>query len=247
MRRAVTIISIILFLFHTEVWASGGNGHKLKIEDVEELLAVDSQMEAKSLALEKLNGVLSHLRKRQLKYRSEDDFVEYMYYYAHHKLLKKYSEYPTLLETLSEGKYDCLTATAMYSILLSELSIKHDVIETNYHIFIIVHPGTEHEILIETTDPLYGIIEKDDEILSYRNQYLQSNIAERNTLIDFDLNIERSLEQKELIGLLYYNQSIKEINSGHWEKARLIADQALEYYKKSRVNTLVGIIDSIEL
>jgi hypothetical protein len=91
------------------------------------------------------------------------------------------------------------------------------------------------------------LIEEEEEIVTYRNQYVQSNIAERNTLIDLDLNIERSLEQKELIGLLYYNQSVKEINEGHWEKAKLIADQALEYYKKSRVYTLVSIIDSVEL
>ena len=248
MRVAASTILSVLFLLHSVLAAaSSGKGHELRIADVEELLAVDSQLELKSLALDKIEAVLTHLKKRQPKYKSEEDFVQYLYYYAHQKLLKKYSEYPTLAETLVDGRYDCLTATATYSILFSELAIAHNVIETNYHIYIMVYPGTEHEILIETTDPLNGLIEEEEEIISYRNQYIQSNIAERNTLIDLDLNIERSLEQKELIGLLYYNQSVKEINEGHWEKAKLIADQALEYYKKSRVYTLVSIIDSVEL
>ncbi len=248
MRVVAIIVVNVLFFLHTDAFgATSGNGHQLRIEDVEELLAIDSQTEAGKVAFDKLNTVLNHLKKRQAKYKSEDDFIEYLYYYSHQKLLKKYSEYPTLLETMVEGRYDCLTATAIYSILLSELSIVHNVIETNYHIYIIVNPGSENEMLIETTDPLNGLIEEAEEIVSYRNEYLHSNIAERNTLINLDLNIERSLEQKELIGLLYYNQSIKEINNGHWEKAKIIADQALEYYTESRVSTLLNIIDSTTL
>lgn len=248
MRGVVILIITILGILPSVVCLAGsGSGHKLKIDDVKEVILVDSEINYSNLALEKINSVLAHLEKRQGKYRSEGDFLEYLYFYTHRKLLKTYTQYPTLEETLLNGDYDCLTATAIYSLLLSELSIEHAVIETNYHIYILVNPDTENQFLIETTDPRNGFIADQDEIQASRNEYLKNNLSERNTLISFDFNIERRLEHKELLGLLFYNQSIKELNSGHWEKARAIAHRALEYYSATRVSTLVNIIDSPQM
>ena len=165
MRGVVTGIFIILTAFHFEIaFASSNPKHEIGIEDVENMLSIRSTLGSNQLAIEKINKVLSHLENRQGKYRMEDDFVEYLYYYTHRKLLKTYSEYPTIEETLVSGNYDCLTATAIYSILLNELSIEHAVVETNYHIYIIVNPDSERELLIETTDPRYGFIDDQSEI-----------------------------------------------------------------------------------
>ena len=243
---SISILILLLWQFNIAL-ASNGNGYALKISDIEEVLTLKTDSESNSEAIDKINRVLDHLKRRQGKYKSESDFVEYLYYYTHQKLLRRYSEYPTLKETLLDGRYDCLTATATYSILLSELAIEHNVIETNYHVYIIVYPENADQLLIETTDPLNGYIDDQDEISSSRNSYVQSNMAERNTIIDFDFDIERPLEKKELIGLLFYNQSIREANNGHWDKAREIAKMAYQYYSKERVSTLVNIIDSITL
>lgn len=248
MRGVVTGIFIILAVFHSEItFASSDPKHEIGIEDVEVMLSLKSTLEGNHVALEKINKVLAHLERRQDKYRSEDDFVEYLYYYTHRRLLKNYIEYPTLEETLISGNYDCLTATAIYSILLSELAIDHAVVETNYHIYIIINPDTEEELLFETTDPRYGFIDDQDEISASKRSYLSDNSTARNTLISFDYNIQRRLENKELIGLLYYNQSIKEVNNGDWEKALEIAKKAFEYYSETRVSTLINIIDSASL
>ncbi len=245
MRGAVILIIGILFIWTSgSAIASNGGGHRLNISDVEELTTHAADLGISNEAMANLQDVLHHLEKRQSKYREEEAFVEYLYYFTHRKLLKSYTKYPTLGETLEQGDYDCLTATAIYSILLSELHIKHAVIETNYHIYIIVNPDTEKQQLIETTDPRYGLISDQEEIEASQNTYLKNNLATGNSLISFDFNIERRLEQKELIGLLYYNQSIKELNDGNWDKARQIAERALEYYSQTRVSTLINIIDA---
>lgn len=248
MKGVVSALFGFIFLLALEgVSATPETTHKIRLDDVAELLSLKSELESNQLALDKINKVLAHLANRQDKYRSQDDFVEYLYYYTHRKLLKTYTKYPSIEETLLEGDYDCLTATSIYSILLSELSIDHSVIETNYHIFIMVNPDTTDEILIETTDPRYGFVKGQDEIQASKEGYLKSNIEERNTLISFDFNIERGLEQKELIGLLYYNQSIRKINQGDWDEAMTFAKKAFEYYSRTRVSTLISIIDTAGL
>lgn len=248
MRGAVlTLIGVLSFFLIGKSYAGPPEEHNIGIEDVEEILLLKAELNSNQLALEKINNVLNHLENRKSKYKNEDDFVEYLYYFTHRKLLKTYTQFPSLEETLVSGRYDCLTATTVYSILLSELDIDHAVVETNYHIYIIVNPDTNHELLIETTDPRYGLIKDQSEIAASKNDYLRNNLEERNTLIAFDFNIERRLEHKELIGLLYYNQSIKEMNNGDWEKAMLIARKAQEYYSENRVATLLNAIGSVSL
>ena len=229
-----------------QVQATDRPDNHIGIDDVAKILLKD-ELSTNLPALERINNVLSHLEKRQAKYRSEEDFVEYMYYYTHRKLLKTYTEYPTLEETLIEGNYDCLTATAVYAILLNELNVSHAVIETNYHIYILVHPNSEKELLIETTDPMHGFVKDQEEIDASKNNYLKNNLKARNTLVTFDFNLERKLEQKEIIGLLYYNQAIKHINEGNWQQASQFANMASIYYTEDRVSTLLSMIDNFSL
>lgn len=242
MKAAIrTFIIILAFLQFASAQATDGNGDRIAIVDI---LLLEDELHTDNSALEKINSVLDHLAKRQDKYYSEDDFVEYLYYYTHRRLLKSYTEYPTLEETLVDGNYDCLTATTVYAMLLNELNIDHDVIETNYHIYIVVHPGSEKELLIETTDPRNGFIADQAEISASKDHYIRNNLEQRSALVSFDFNLERKIEQKELIGLLYYNQSIKEINNGNWEMAKELASKAMNYYTETRVSTLVSMIDS---
>lgn len=243
-RIVLTIIGVLLLAHSGLVFGFNGPSYRIGIDDVEEMLSLKSSLAANDVALTKINKVLSHLEKRHNKYKTEEEFVEYLYYYAHQKLLKRYTKYPSIEETLTEGDYDCLTATTVYSILLSELSVKHAVIETNYHIYILVNPDTRNELLIETTDPRNGFVQDQHEISELKKRHLENNLTERSSLISFEFNIERRLEQKELIGLLYYNQSIRELNKGELFKAKEMALNASMYYSQTRVESLMNLIDS---
>jgi len=96
------------------------------------------------------------LAKQKTKYIREVQFVEHAFYYIHKKLLKNYEQYASISETIATGKYDCVTASTVYSVFLMELNISFSVIETNYYMYILVYPNTENEILLETADPLNG-------------------------------------------------------------------------------------------
>lgn len=217
---------------------------EVNVEDLVSVLIEQEGIKSNSVALDKFNSVLTTLVKKQKQYKEDDDFIEYLYYYTHRKLLKRYVQYPSLAETLEVGDYDCLTATATYSFLLSELAIPHAVVETNYHIYILVYPDSENEILLEATDPQNGFITRQESISQQKELYRQANKEVKENQIDFNFNIERRLEGKELIGLLYYNLSIKQLNLRNWQKADELATEANKYYPNIRVRHLRNFIDT---
>ena len=74
-------------------------------------------------------------------------------------------------------------------------------------------------------------------------KYREDNYAKRNTLIEFDFDIERRLEGSELVGLLYYNQSIRALNQDEWVKARNLSYNAFEFYPNERVKSLIDVLE----
>lgn len=244
MLRGGIIASSLLIVFAISVAkATEFKNPSVGISDVELILTSQSVSE-NTIALEKLNSSLEVLNKKHGQYKKEKDFVEYLYAYTHRKILKKYDQYASLAETLTKGTYDCLTATAVYSIFLNELQIPHAIVETNYHIYILVYPETQSEILIETTNPISGFIDDPEEISALKESYRKANSELEEGQLDMDIDIEHRLEGKELIGLLYYNQSVKEFNNGNWQKAEELAILAISYYPTMRIEKLIQFIDT---
>ncbi|RLD24365.1 MAG: hypothetical protein DRI71_02795 [Bacteroidetes bacterium] len=243
--RGGLFIYITIFLFSiTASRAADNSAPKLGVNDVKSILLSYSKSESNTTTFDRLQIVLSNLTKKQGQYKKESDFVEYLYYYTHRKLLKKYDQYASLSETLTSGTYDCLTATAVYSILFTELSVPHAIVETNYHIYILVYPDSENEILLETTDPTYGFISNTNEIEHLKSEYRLANGEQASGQVDLNIDIERRLEDQELIGLLFYNQSVNELNRGNWQLADDLANEAINYYSNARIIKLLEFIDS---
>ena len=242
MRRGFFLCVAVCLFVITALKAHEKGTPKVGINDVENLLLKNSEINDN--ALSKLQLVLNNLTKKQKQYKNERDFVEHLYYFTHRKILKKYDQYASLSATLATGVYDCLTATAVYSILLTELSIPHAVVETNYHIYILVYPDSEGEILLETTDPAYGFITEASKIEHLKSEYKLANDEQEIGQVEISLNIERRLQDKELIGLLFYNQSVNELNQGNWQLAEELAKQAVKFYPNIRITKLIEYIDT---
>ena len=242
MRRGFFLCVAVCLFVITALKAHEKGTPKVGINDVENLLLKNSEINDN--ALSKLQLVLNNLTKKQKQYKNERDFVEHLYYFTHRKILKKYDQYASLSATLATGAYDCLTATAVYSILLTELSIPHAVVETNYHIYILVYPDSDGEILLETTDPAYGFITEASKIQHLKSVYKLANDEQEIGQAELSLNIERRLQDKELIGLLYYNQSVNELNQGNWHLAEDLAKRAIVYYPNIRLTKLIEHIDT---
>ena len=237
-------LGLFICLFTITAQAGEPDTPKVGVADVQNLLINYSNLNNNNLASDKLQSILNSLTKKQEQYKRENDFVEYIYYFTHRKILKKYDQYASLSATLISGEYDCLTATTIYSILLTELSIPHTIVETNYHIYILIYPDSDGEILLEATSPNNGLIANVDAIKQLKAEYKSANNEQEVGQIKMNLNIERRLEGKELIGLLYYNQSVKELNLGNLQKAEKLANMARKYYPNVRITSLIEFIDT---
>ena len=244
MKRGVGIrLGILIYICSLASIAVASDNRGISINDVKSIFLAKSGLANDDAALEKFERVVEQLAKRQHQYNDEAEFIEYLYYHTHQKLLKQYQQYSSIAETLVNGDYDCLTATTVYSLILTELSINYALVETNYHIYILVNPDTDNEILIETTDPRNGVMSNAREIQEAKTKYRTENLTNRDTQITFEFNIERRLVGNELLGLLYYNQSIRELNNSQWVKARNLIYEALRYYPNERVTTLISILE----
>ncbi len=233
------IVSVLLFVYSSS-WGGTDHPGRVTADVLSEFGLIDTPDQ-----LAVFNRLLADIVKRQGKYRSEVDFVAYVFYATHHKLLKTYAEYPSLQETLTKGRYDCLTAVAVYALLFNELNIDYTLVETNYHTFMLVNPGSDREILLETTDPHGGFVTDQKTIAARLKQYQADNNKLEPNQADWHMSIFRELSLSELIGLLYYNQSIRHLNQGNYPKAAMLADKATRYYRGERLNKLLNYMASL--
>ena len=218
--------------------------HKLRfgINEFNTVLLYNNEAASLQITGEKLSKHFAHLAKRQPKYKTQTQFVEYAFYYIHKKLLKNYTEYASINQTIENGAYDCVTGTAIYSLFFTELEIPFSVIETNYHIYVLAFPGTENEILIETTDPMEGFVSDPQKIASRKQLYVSNNAEVEKNQIDLAWDVETSLKGTELMGVLLFNQSVKEFNSGNKNEAIELATEAISYYASNRIKTYLAFI-----
>jgi len=199
---------------------------------------------------EKLEVLIAKLGARDKK----DDrlFLKDLFTLTHRQLLKTYTQYSDFGEIFQSGKYDCLTATALYSLILSQFGYSHKIIETNYHIFLLVQ-SDEGQMLIESTDPIAGFEHRKDRIKSRINTYVRdiNGLTKEQAEYNFGSNLFREVTPVQLTGLLYYNQGIKAFNNQRWNEATRLLAAAKKIYDSPRIKEIeilvLNVIASSEL
>ncbi len=156
--------------------------------------------------------------------------------------LRKYEAYSDFDELFVSGKYDCLTATALYSIILGKLNYPYEIIETNYHIFLLVQTS-KGEVMIETTDRFGGFVTSAAAITArsgnYRANLLASNRGEQ--LLKYSFNLYQRISPANLNGLLYFNQAVKAYNQHALLESAVFLEKANINYSSPRCEEL-GIL-----
>ena len=245
MRLKILVFSLMIAFFGSRAFAKTDPAPSFVINDLNMILE-SGQNNHYNEVMNKIGDALSTLGKKQRQFKSETDFAEYVYFYVHRKFLKSYVQFASLENTVLKGNYDCLTGTALYALFLSELDIKHVVVENNFHIYLLLFPGSEHEVLLETTDPRYGFITDQTEVDRLKEQYVLGNAAS-SAKVQLDFSLDRKVSGSELLGLLFYNQSVKMINIGDVEAAIDYATLSAEYYQGQRLTKLLEWLNAEQL
>lgn len=170
--------------------------------------------------------------------------LQRLFHRVHANFLKKYEAYSDFDELFTTGKFDCLTATALFSHFLMKMNYDFDVIETNYHIFILVKTS-EGEVMLETTDRLAGFVTDPEMIAKRTEDYRQNFLASRKggkVLYNYSFRLYQKVPIDKLPGLLIYNQAVKEYNQGDWLGCARTLEDAYEHYPTVRCEELGDIL-----
>jgi len=164
---------------------------------------------------------------------------------VHANYLKKYEAYAGLDKLFENGTYDCLTATALFSEVLSGLDYSFRIIETNYHIFILV-TTQEQVVLMETTDRARGFVTDEKEIAKrtagYRTNDLVNKTSGETYQYRYRCNLYQEVSVDHLSGLLVFNQAVKSYNTGDWLASARSLEVAHGLYATGRCYELSDIL-----
>lgn len=233
-------VAMILFL---PILASAEVGQPISKSDlVNYTIAIFISTDGSQVNTAAFENYLQEVTRKRDNFRNDEAFLEFVFNSAQRKFLKGFKEYASFGQLLKNGSYNCLTATALYALVLERAEIRYEIIETNYHIFLMAYTE-EGSVLIETTDAGNGFVtdasEIEKRIEGYKENALKEN-AGNNNLLDFSLYNVVRLE--ELTGLLHYNLAIAAHNDNRLESAIDHLDAASNLYNSPRVEAVARLI-----
>jgi hypothetical protein len=163
----------------------------------------------------RINELITDLNKHH--YRTEIIKLNALFVKTHNRFLYTYDQYAGI-EGLVNGHYDCLTATSLFADILSRTGYSYSIIETNYHIFIMVNT-TNGDVLLETTDRANGFIDNKERMNKVLAQYRQNTLAAATPQqYQYSFSLFKKVDVDQLPGLLYFNQAVKAFNEEKWDE-----------------------------
>lgn len=200
-------------------------------------------IDGNSHSIPDLTNFITTLEQKNLP-KNGSAFCNTIFQKARNKFLKRYSEFATFNETLGSGKYNCLTGTALYALLLDYFKIDYSIVETNYHIFLLAHTD-EGTVLLEATDPARGFVSDSAEVEKRILQYKQNVIQRQNDdkrYYEYTFDLYKTVTLDQIKGLMHYNLSVDAYNQQNFESSIQHLSKALDFYNSPRISEFSSIL-----
>ena len=204
-----------------------------------------------SLSDEKWFGLIADLDDKYNKKGKHINVLRQLFEKSHQQLFKTYEQHSTFNDMLEQGKFDCVSASAALALLLDRYQFDYKVVETDYHVFIVVNFEGK-DIILESTLPIGGMITAPSEVAAYLESYKADNTVQLQSLnqrlgapkIDLSDNaIFRKVDLIQLAGLQYYNDAISHFNEQSFEQASNQLKKALKLYNSDRIDGLKALAE----
>jgi hypothetical protein len=186
----------------------------------------------------------SRLEAKRKLFTSETEFLKFVFQKIHGRFLRNFNETASFNDLTSNGRYNCLTATALYALALENLNFKYSAFETNYHIFLKIQTA-EGEVLLETTDFLNGFITDSNEISGRIARYKAQNLSSSKSTkyyFRYTNSIFHQVNLNEILGLLHFNSAVSAYNNHDLQKTVEHLEQASSLYYSNRLDEFSKII-----
>ena len=179
---------------------------------------------------------------KKLNRNSEVSFLKTLSARAHHLFLRKYVAYSHVENIFKSGNYDCLSGTYFFCATLDQFGFRYRIIETNYHIFLLVQTA-RGDVLLESTDRANGVINDEktvgDKLEAYRTR---SGVSISSALYLSDVLLFHELEPEQLPGLLYFNLAVEAYNKKDFFACGGYLEKAWKIYDNPRIERFIPIL-----
>jgi hypothetical protein len=186
----------------------------------------------------------SKLESKQKLFSTDKDYLTFVFQKIHAKFLRNFDERASFNDLASNGRYNCLTATALYALALENLDFKYSVFETSYHIFLKVHLA-DGEVLLETTDSQNGFVADAAEISVRIARYKTQNVTASQATkyyYRYTTSIFHQVNLDEILGLLHFNSAVNAFNNRDLYETVAHLEKASALYYSNRLDEFSKII-----
>lgn len=203
--------------------------------------------EMKELAIQK---VINFNTNFKINSDNEAKTIRRLFFAIQENFLKEYVLYSSFFETLDEGKFDCLTGSALYAIFLEEIKQKgnfdyhYHIVQMPTHVFIKIELSDKRKVIFESTNREKGFITTEKGIEFFLEE--QAHKAEKETrgknivLLD-NHKLNNLVTLKSISALLYFNQGVSFFNQRKFGKSLIMAKNAFFYQKNKAFYNLITI------
>ncbi|SDL69301.1 hypothetical protein SAMN05421823_107268 [Catalinimonas alkaloidigena] len=167
--------------------------------------------------------------------RTDQAFLRFLFHRVQRDYFHEFYSYSGVDQILTQGRFNCLSATAFYALLLQEFDYRFHIMETPLHTYLLVET-TRGQVLLETTDPAHGFVTSARRIKNLQQQYQHDALRalrEGSTPGQFRSVLEE-ISLENLCGLQYYNRAIDSYNRGEYDAAVRWLTEGYAYYPSSR-------------
>jgi hypothetical protein len=187
---------------------------------------------------------LQKLSEKKATLKSEALFLSHTFYRTHQRFLRNYQEFSNFSNLFSSGSYNCLSATALYALILDYFNYEYQIVETNYHIFVLINTN-EGIFLFETTDGQNGFVSSprkvQEKIASYKKNVL-SKADDSKTYYSYRSSLYNEITLDQLTGLFHYNLAVQAFNDRDETSAVRHLEESVKTYYSPRTEELSRII-----
>ena len=238
------IVLLILFFAPILSIAQESDAGARTNNKIEYYLNAYKQTDGNAEAILPFVALAEKLAQKEESFEKPNDFLAYVFHKTHQRFLRYYAEDASFGQLLTDRKYNCLTATALYALLLDHFDLDYKIIETNYHIFLLTQTS-QGVVLFETTDPTNGFVSDPNEIekriAQYRENRIQSGASDK-TYYRYKVDTYNEVNLDQMLGLLYYNLSIREFNQEKLPMAIEHLEHATKLYHSPRTEEFSKIL-----
>jgi hypothetical protein len=176
---------------------------------------------------EQLDAFVSEIKLSKLMRMSEVKLMKELHKKVHERFLGTYLYVSPFNKIFETGQYNCVSATALFALVLEELDIPYAIQEQPNHVYIMAYPDTK-AISVEMTAlrdayylPARKDVSKSVAVLVELGLTTREAILQQGSLQIYNAfyNTNSVVDLKQLAGIQYFNEAITAANENEFEKA----------------------------